>query len=107
MKQRPRGFFEKLLSAFIWITPSEDWIAPATETDSASTVLQSAPDVEAQSSLTGEQVKAFRQARKWSQRKLAQLSGLSQGLISMIENGERSISPENEQLLNQLFSENA
>lgn len=105
--QRPRGFFEKLLSAFVWITPSEDWVTPATETDSASIVLQPAPAVESQSSLTGEQVKALRQARKWSQRKLAQLSGLSQGLISMIENGERSISSENEQLLNQLFNENA
>lgn len=105
--QRPRGFFEKLLSAFVWITPSEDWINSATETPQPAALLQSTSAAEPDCGLTGDQVKALRQARKWSQRKLAQLSGLSQGLISMIENGERSISPENEQLLNQLFEQSA
>ncbi len=104
--QRPRGFFERLLAAFIWITPSEDWITSPSDSAQSTESAQFAASVEPELSLTGEQVKALRQARKWSQRKLAELSGLSQGLISMIENGDRSISPENELLLTQLFARN-
>jgi DNA-binding transcriptional regulator YiaG len=101
--QRPRGFFDRLLAAKLWITPAEDWqpevITTAIAGEPEEVISTSAED----QNLTGQQVKTLRQARKWSQRKLAQLSGMSQGLISLIENEERSISPENEQTLRELF----
>ncbi|MEP0919960.1 helix-turn-helix domain-containing protein [Leptolyngbya sp. DQ-M1] len=104
--QRPRGFFDRLLAAKLWITPAEDWQTEAISAakleereESGSTIV-----IEDQR-LTGQQVKLLRQAKKWSQRKLSQLSGMSQGLISLIENEERSISPENEQVLRQLFEQ--
>ncbi|MFM7615295.1 MAG: helix-turn-helix domain-containing protein, partial [Synechococcales cyanobacterium] len=37
------------------------------------------------------------------QRKLASLSGMSQGLISLIENGERTITPETDEILRSTF----
>ncbi|KAM3114060.1 helix-turn-helix domain-containing protein [Phormidesmis sp. 146-33] len=103
---RPRGFFDQLLTAHLWITPSEDWIAaPAEASHTPEIAPANLPSPESEDSLTGSQVKELRQAKGWSQRKLAKLSGLSQGLISLIENGERSISPENEQILNQIFEQ--
>ena len=104
--QRPRGFFEKLLVACLWITPSEAWFASTSEVSSPSELSQAEATSERTTSFPGIQIKSIRQARGWSQRKLAKLSGLSQGLISLIENGERSISPENEQILNQVFEQN-
>ena len=101
--QRPRGFFDKLLAAYLWITPSEDWIAASPEPSQSSETLHTPQPHEVGSGLTGSRVKTLRQAKGWSQRKLAKLSGLSQGLISLIENEERSISSENEQILNQIF----
>ena len=53
--------------------------------------------------LTGDDVKALRSEKGWSQRKLATLTGMSQGLISMIENGTRAISPDNEIVLRRVF----
>ena len=53
--------------------------------------------------LSGSQVRAQRMLRGWSQRKLASLSKISQGLISLIENDERGITPENEAVFKQVF----
>lgn len=103
--QRPRGFFDKLLAAHLWITPSEDWITPQPDAPSTPEIVQTSPLSENDDLLTGTQLKELRQTKGWSQRKLAKLSGLSQGLISLIENGERSISPENEQILNRVFEQ--
>ncbi|MDB9527148.1 helix-turn-helix transcriptional regulator [Oscillatoria sp. CS-180] len=104
--RRPRGFFEKLLDAYIWISPPENWVAQklAGNSGQASDInlLQTIDEPE-QAELTGEDVKAFRQEKGWSQRKLATLTGMSQGLISMIENGSRSITPDNEMVLRRVF----
>jgi transcriptional regulator with XRE-family HTH domain len=48
-------------------------------------------------------VRALRLARAWSQRKLAKIAGISQGLISLIENDERTITPENEDIFRRVF----
>lgn len=103
--QRPRGFFDRLLAARMWITPEDtlvNEVAALKEPDTESPQQQLTayqPDL----MLTGAQVRALRTARGWSQRKLATLSGLSQGLISLIENNERNISSENEIILRQTF----
>jgi ribosome-binding protein aMBF1 (putative translation factor) len=102
--QRPRGYFEQLLAARLWIVPEASLL-------SETTAIPEAPAIAAPESplayelalLTGAQVRAMRTARGWSQRKLSTLSGLSQGLISMIENDERTISLENEASLRQVF----
>jgi DNA-binding XRE family transcriptional regulator len=95
--QRPRGFFDRLLTAHLWIQPQVELSMPAvTESASDSSVLTDHSDT-----LTGERVKQLRQAKGWGQRKLATATGISQGLICMIENGSRTITSENETILRQ------
>lgn len=104
--RRPRGFFEELLAAYIWISPPDDWVTqplpsaenPSTQPDAIQTTTVSQPP-----ELTGDEVKSLRTERGWSQRKLATLTGMSQGLISMIENGARTITPDNEIILRRVF----
>lgn len=102
--QRPRGFFDRLLAARLWITPEDTLVNEVAaikepNADNGQQLINYQPEL----MLTGAQVRALRTARGWSQRKLASLSGLSQGLISLIENNERSISSENEAILRQTF----
>jgi hypothetical protein len=102
--QRPRGFFDRLLSARLWITPEDTLVNEVAaikeiEPEMAEQLTACQPDL----MLSGAQVRALRTSRGWSQRKLAALSGLSQGLISLIENNERNISAENEATLRQTF----
>ncbi|PSN20829.1 XRE family transcriptional regulator [filamentous cyanobacterium CCP5] len=106
--RRPRGFFEKLLAAHIWITPPDSWInQPLSPGDgeTASQALEAPPDepLEEDVTLTAAEIKTIRSERKWSQRHLASLTGISQGLISMMENGSRSITKENELILRRVF----
>ncbi len=100
--QRPRGFFDQLLAAQLWITP-EDKLIQEAATESDKPPVPSA-DPFSELTLTGTQVKALRMEKKWSQRKLATLTGMSQGLVSLIENEERVITPETEAILRQVFS---
>jgi DNA-binding XRE family transcriptional regulator len=99
---RPRGFFEQLLNAHIWITPQDDWTDAAITVDPPPVV----PEVPPPPSITGDQVKSLRLERGWSQRKLASLTGLSQGLISQIETGGRSLTLENKEILLRIFTLN-
>lgn len=103
--RRPRGFFEQLLSARLWITPKAELINEAAAVESFEPEAIAPPAVEAEPPMvvSGAQVRAMRTARGWSQRKLSALTGLSQGLISLIENDERSLSPESEVLLMKVF----
>jgi hypothetical protein len=104
--RRPRGFFEQLLEACIWISPPDDWVnqpplsAPSNPcgTDTIQTVVECEP-----TELTGDEIKLLRAERGWSQRKLATLTGMSQGLVSMMENGTRTITPDNEITLRRVF----
>ncbi len=42
----------------------------------------------------GEQLKAYREKQRWSQELLAEVIGISQGMISAIESNEKPVSPE-------------
>jgi DNA-binding transcriptional regulator YiaG len=99
---RPRGFFEQLLDAHIWITPQEDWQDGAFLLEEG-TIAEPATPPQPAPVLSGEQIKSQRLAKGWSQRKLASLTGLSQGLISQLETGGRSLTPENQDILEQIF----
>lgn len=96
--RRPRGFFDQLLQAKLEIKPPESWDLANLE----SAVAEPTTGDHVQLSvvrLTGTEIKEMRTAKGWSQRKLAKLTGISQGLISMMENESRSISESNESIL--------
>ncbi|WP_250126634.1 helix-turn-helix transcriptional regulator [Chroococcidiopsis sp. CCMEE 29] len=98
---RPRSFFEQLLSAQIWISPpdslTQKFITP--EIISRPQVQQTVLPVEAQCSLTGTEVRTLRNKKGWTQRQLASLTGLSQSLIQLIEKNQRTITRENQEIL--------
>jgi hypothetical protein len=101
--QRPRGFFEDLLAARLWMTPQEMLINEAAALEAETAPEPAIEAVQPAFILTGAQVRALRLARAWSQRKLAKIAGISQGLISLIENDERTITPENEEIFRRVF----
>ena len=107
---RPRGFFDRLLQAQLWITPLEDWHDSSMTLDDtdelASVEPEPEPEPEPETGLTGGQIKAMRLGYGWSQRKLAALTGLSQGLISQLETGGRSLTPDNREALSRIFELN-
>ncbi|MGB5917381.1 MAG: helix-turn-helix transcriptional regulator [Phormidesmis sp.] len=98
--RRPRGFFEKLLNAQLEIKPPQSWDLAQLEV-AAAEPLEDADVQLSVVSLTGSQIRNMRTAKGWSQRKLSKLTGISQGLISMMENEERSITESNESILRQ------
>jgi DNA-binding transcriptional regulator YiaG len=63
------------------------------------------PTAGATEEITGAWIKQQRTARKLSQRGLSDLTGISQKLISMIENGERRVSPTNRDILRQILNQ--
>lgn len=103
---RPRGFFEQLLNAQVWIVPQDDWTEEAIASEEESlfqlSTQSSEPDIQ-YPQMTGATIKSCRLARGWSQRKLASLTGLSQGLISQLENGGRTVTPDNQLTLQRVF----
>lgn len=104
---RPRGFFDQLLKAQVWIMPQEDWTeeAIALDDETAGSPVQEQviePGIQ-YPQLTSTTIRSCRIARGWSQRKLANLTGLSQGLISQLENGGRTITIENQLTLQRIF----
>lgn len=105
---RPRRFFEQLLSARMWISPPKDLSHEAItlKGDSQSSAQQAVLHAQAKSTWTGALVKALRTEKGWSQRQLSSITGLSQGLISLIENDQRSITPENQEILERTFALN-
>lgn len=101
---RPRGFFEKLLSAWLWIDPPKNLIKDEVVLPPvAHREVEKSEDDQVVQLLTGSQVRQLRTDKGWSQRKLKQLTGISQGLICLIENDARPVSPENNQRLKQAF----
>ena len=101
--RRPRGYFESLLRAYIWISPPNAWVAHQLPSVANEDYKNDSLKVPEQPSLTGSQIKKLRLERGWSQRKLAKMTCISQGLISMIENGTRAITVENEQIFRRVF----
>ena len=99
--RRPRGFFDQLLKAQLLIVPPESW---DTANLPSGEVAEESVDIEpAVPKLTPEEIKSLRAEKGWSQRKLAMLTGISQGLISMMENGSRTITSDNELILRRTF----
>lgn len=99
---RPRGFFERILTATIWLSPPDEWLSlslpKSSEEDTDSQAIEATTV-----GLTADEVKAKRKERGWSQRKLAKLSGISQSLISLIEKGDRQISADTDAALQRVF----
>lgn len=99
--RRPRGFFDQLLKAQLLVAPPESW---DTANLPSGEVAEESVEIEpAVSKLTPEEIKSLRAEKGWSQRKLAMLTGISQGLISMMENGSRTITADNELILRRTF----
>jgi hypothetical protein len=107
---RPKGFFDQLLSAQLWIEPPDNWkkdvIAPKPTSEPEIQPVVVLPAL-TQPTLTGAEIKARRKEKGWSQPKLSALSGLSQGLISLIENEKRSLTGENQEILERTFALNS
>ncbi|MEM9808966.1 MAG: helix-turn-helix transcriptional regulator [Cyanobacteria bacterium P01_D01_bin.56] len=99
--RRPRGFFDQLLKAQLLISPPESW--DTANLPSGEVVEESVEIEPAVPKLTPEEIKSLRAEKGWSQRKLAMLTGISQGLISMMENGTRTITADNELILRRTF----
>ncbi|EKU96880.1 putative transcriptional regulator with C-terminal CBS domains [Leptolyngbya sp. PCC 7375] len=99
--RRPRGFFDQLLKAQLLVAPPESW---DTANLPSGEVIEESVEIEpAVPKLTPEEIKSLRAEKGWSQRKLAMLTGISQGLISMMENGTRTITSDNELILRRTF----
>lgn len=99
---RPKGFFEQLLMAKVWISPPEDWFSWSPSQLDLDLQIDEHSLVNVVS-MTSDEVKEQRMERGWSQRKLASLTGLSQSLISLIEKEERQITVETEAILRRAF----
>jgi DNA-binding transcriptional regulator YiaG len=109
--RKPRGYFERLLAAKITIHPP----APipellAAKTDPKLVLPKSNPAIQTVNSstttsteLTGEQIRLARQAKGWSQVKLAGWLGVTQAFVSNIEKGNRTLSKEMEAKLRKLL----
>jgi len=104
IQARPRGFFEKLLAAWLWIDPPKNLTTDSAVLPGVAYSKVEEPEEDQTFQLmSGSQVKQLRIERGWSQRKLKQLTGISQGLICLIENEARTISSENNERLKQAF----
>lgn len=104
--RKPRGFFTQLLAARLWITAEEALISEITatvepESNNAALITE---EVLNPLELDGTQVRELRIKKGWSQRKLAAMTGISQGLISLIENSERNITPANAATLHKVLA---
>lgn len=104
---RPKGFFEQLLLAQIWISPPDNWSKEAILLDGDSKLEVKQAILQAEDrrhNWTGVEVRARRQEKGWSQPRLSMLSGLSQSLIWRIENQERSITSKTQEILDRTFA---
>lgn len=91
--RNPKGYFDLLLLALITIkprTPIPELIAGKSEQKASTRKLKPTAN------LTGEDIQKAREAKKWSQRKLAGWMGISQSLINHWEKGKRIPSSEQE-----------
>jgi DNA-binding XRE family transcriptional regulator len=108
-RPRPHSFFEQLLSAQIWISTPESFNQTmlTSKKDSNSTNIQSILNKGKTYYITnGLDVRALRTKNRWTQRQLASLTGISQSLIHLIEKDQRSITPENQEILERVLFQN-
>jgi DNA-binding transcriptional regulator YiaG len=110
LTRRTRHSFEQLLSGKLWILPPADIAGKLDEIDECKkkkrkkdlAKKQSAPSQD-YSALTGQQLKDQRISLGLSQRDLSTLTGISQKMISLLENGERRLSETNRERLLKVF----
>lgn len=102
--KKPKGYFNRLLEAGITIKPPApipELLASKSELKRPKAQLKAAVP---RNDLTGSQVKEYRIARGWSQGQLALYAGLKgKSLISRIESGQRTITPNMEAMFRQLL----
>jgi DNA-binding XRE family transcriptional regulator len=122
--KRSRESFDQLLVSKLWIQPPAAIVEKLNEIDGyrnsqrerlaarSSSVTTTQPLPKSQQAaginskeITGAWVKQMRTARNLNQRDLAKLTGISQKMISLIENDERTISPKNCDRLIQVFQQ--
>jgi len=101
--RRPRGFFEQLLQAKIWIQLPADWSRPQLEAAQQNAAAKAELEPARLPAMTPDELRNLRTGRGWSQRKLAKVACISQGMISMMETGDRPISEDNEATLRRVF----
>lgn len=90
-ERQPKGYLDKLLNAKITIKPTSTIQQKLARVKKA---RKSQPSTIASPRLTGIAIKSARQAKGWTQCKLAGTLGISKQLISHVESGRRSVSPE-------------
>jgi DNA-binding transcriptional regulator YiaG len=85
----------------MWISPPDSLNQKiiALEKNTITEVQQTVPSTEVQQALTGTEVRALRNKKGLTQRQLAALTGLSQSLIQLIEKNQRTITSENQEIL--------
>lgn len=106
--EKPEGWrkfkiIDRLLEAKITIKPPApipDLIAAVSRSPK---IPQKLPPISSSSGLTGVHIRNAREAKGWSQRKLAGWVGVSQSLVKMWELGQRTPSPEKEALLRKVL----
>lgn len=99
-KKRPKGFWEQLRNSRLFIHPPKeiaDGIAKL-QRKKRTIDVESRPvspkPIRAGSTFGGEQIKAAREIKGWSQEELGRKLGKTKMWISLIERGKRSIKPE-------------
>ena len=102
-EKRPRGFFELLLGAYLWIEPEESVANEALLLQEGTTQVSDSQPVPVSNKLTPEWIKELPQRKGWSQRDLAKAANLSQTLICQLEKGSRSITEESRSQLSVAF----
>ncbi|MEA5551366.1 helix-turn-helix domain-containing protein [Anabaena cylindrica UHCC 0172] len=96
-QKQPKGYFQKLLDAKLTIKPPHpipeliaSKVKPKVERLQPKTKETTPEDIK----LTGSQVREARIAKGWPQTKLASLLNVSQKFISLVERGDRPLSPQ-------------
>jgi DNA-binding XRE family transcriptional regulator len=108
-KKRPKGFWEQLRNSRLYVHPPKeiaDGIAKLQRkkrTIDVESHLVPAKPIKAGSTFGGEQIKAAREAKGWSQEELGKQLGRTKMWISLIERGKRSIKPEDSAKLKALL----
>lgn len=102
-EKKPKGYLDNLLNAKLTINPPNPIPKLIAYKAKAKVKIkhsrsrkksQPVDDISSIRNITGEQIRKARQAKNWSQAKLANALGVSQKFISMIERGERNLNLE-------------
>lgn len=99
-KKRPKGFWEQLRNSRLYIHPPKEIAEGIAKLQRKKRTIDvdsrpvSPKPIRAGSTFGGEQIRAARETRGWSQEELGKKMGKTKMWISLIERGKRSIKPE-------------